>query len=315
VVHIPVLLDEAIDFLRCEPDKIYVDANLGDGGHAEHILRKSSPTGILVGIDRDEDSIKFASNRLSQYKERVFIFHENFKNIKRIVREGAGLLNVNGILFDLGISTRQLLTAERGFSFSQDAPLDMRMDRSKGASAKEIVNNTDEDELRKIIWRYGEERWAKRIAHAIVRDRKKMPIATTSQLSSIVVSAIPASQRPQRIHPATKTFQAIRIAVNGEIEVLEGAIRDAVEILNIKGRICVISYHSLEDRIVKNLFRELEKGCVCPQDLPRCVCGKEGTIKIMTKKPVTPSEAEVKKNPRARSAKLRAAEKIVVSDQ
>ena len=310
MVHIPVLLDEVINFLQCEPDNIYVDANLGDGGHAEHILKKSSPTGILIGIDRDEDSIKFASDRLSEYRERIFIFHDNFKNIKNVVRGRAGFSNVDGILFDLGVSTRQLMTAERGFSFSSDAPLDMRMDRSSGVTAKEIVNNFEEEKLRGIIYKYGEERWAKKIAHAIVRERGKMPIDTTSQLSGIVVSAIPPAHRSQRIHPATKTFQAIRIAVNGEIEILKDAIRDAVDILNIEGRICVISYHSLEDRIVKNLFREIEHGCICPHDIPKCICGRKGAIKILTRKPVTPSEEEVRRNPRSRSAKLRAAEKV-----
>ena len=321
MVHIPVLLDEVINFLRCEPCKrpkvlrgepcnIYVDANLGDGGHAEHILKKSSPTGILIGIDRDEDSIKFASDRLSSYRERVHIFHDNFKNIKDVVSGRAGFSKVDGILFDLGVSTRQLMTAERGFSFSQDAPLDMRMDRSRGVTAKEVVNNFEEEKLSNIIYKYGEEKWAKKIARAIVRERGKMPVDTTSQLSDIVVSAIPPAHRSQRIHSATRTFQAIRIAVNGEIEILEDAIRDAIDVLNIEGRICIISYHSLEDRIVKNLFREIEHGCTCPHDIPKCICGRKGVIKILTKRPVTPSEEEVRRNPRSRSAKLRAAEKI-----
>jgi len=321
MVHIPVLLDEVINFLRCEPCKrpkvlrgepcnIYVDANLGDGGHAEHILKKSSPTGILIGIDRDEDSIKFASDRLSSYRERVHIFHDNFKNMKYVVSGRAGFSKVDGILFDLGVSTRQLMTAERGFSFSQDAPLDMRMDRSRGVTAKEVVNNFEEEKLSNIIYKYGEEKWAKKIARAIVRERGKMPVDTTSQLSDIVVSAIPPAHRSQRIHSATRTFQAIRIAVNGEIEILEDAIRDAIDVLNIEGRICIISYHSLEDRIVKNLFREIEHGCTCPHDIPKCICGRKGVIKILTKRPVTPSEEEVRRNPRSRSAKLRAAEKI-----
>lgn len=310
MVHIPVLLNEVVNFLQCEPDKIYVDANLGDGGHAEQILKKSSPAGILIGIDRDEDSIKFASDRLSSYKERVHIFHDNFKNIKDVVRGRGGFSKVDGILFDLGVSTRQLMTAERGFSFSSDAPLDMRMDRSRGITAKEVVNNFEEEKLRDIIYKYGEERWAKKIAHAIVRERGKMSIETTSQLSGIVVSAIPPAHRSQRIHPATKTFQAIRIAVNSEIEILEDAVRNAVDVLNEKGKICVISYHSLEDRIVKNLFREMEHGCICPHDIPKCICGRKGVIKILTKKPVTPSEEEVRRNPRSRSAKLRAAERI-----
>ena len=321
MVHIPVLLDEVINFLRCEPCKrpkvlrgepcnIYVDANLGDGGHAEHILKKSLPTGILIGIDRDEDSIKFASDRLSSYRERVHIFHDNFKNMKYVVSGRAGFSKVDGILFDLGVSTRQLMTAERGFSFSQDAPLDMRMDRSRGVTAKEVVNNFEEEKLSGIIYKYGEEKWAKKIARAIVRERGKMPVDTTSRLSDIVVSAIPPAHRSQRIHSATRTFQAIRIAVNGEIEILEDAIRDAIDVLNIEGRICIISYHSLEDRIVKNLFREIEHGCTCPHDIPKCICGRKGVIKILTKRPVTPSEEEVRRNPRSRSAKLRAAEKI-----
>jgi 16S rRNA (cytosine1402-N4)-methyltransferase len=312
VLHISVLLNEVIDFLRCEPGKVYVDATLGDGGHAEEILKRSSPSGILIGIDRDEVSLGFAKNRLSAYKDRIFLFHENFWEIKNVIRSKAGISNkgVDGILFDLGVSTRQLMTAERGFSFSKDAPLDMRMDRSGAVTAAEIINNKSEKELRDIIWRYGEDRRAKEIARAIVRERSKSPITTTSRLSNIVVSAIPPAYRSKRIHPATKTFQSVRIAVNSEMEILEGAIRDAVALLNAGGRICIISYHSLEDRIVKNLFRELEKGCICPPNIPQCVCGKKGIIKILTKKPVSPSEEEIKRNPRSRSAKLRAAEKI-----
>jgi len=202
------------------------------------------------------------------------------------------------------------MTAERGFSFSRDAPLDMRMDRSDNMVAEEIINNTSEEQLRDIIWKYGEERWAGRIARSIIREREKMPIKTTFQLVKIVVSAIPPAYRSKRIHPATKTFQSIRIAVNNEIEILKDTIRDAIDILNPGGRICVISYHSLEDRIVKNLFRELERGCICPPSLPICVCGRKGIIKIVTKRHIAPSEDEIKKNPRARSAKLRGAEKI-----
>lgn len=311
MVHLPVLLNEAINFLQCESGKIYVDTTLGDGGHAEYILKKSSPDGLLIGIDRDEDSIKFTRKRLTSYKERMFLFHGNFANMKNIIKEKAGISKVDGILFDLGVSTRQLMMAERGFSFSHDAPLDMRMDRSTALNAAEIINKASEDKLIDIIKRYGEERWAKKVAHAIVRERREMPVTGTSQLSNIVISAIPPAYRfGKRIHPATKTFQAIRIAVNKEIEVLEDAIRDAIDILNIGGRICVISYHSLEDRVVKVLFREVERGCICPHDIPECICGRKGVIRILTKKPLTPSDEEIKKNPRSRSAKLRVAERI-----
>jgi 16S rRNA (cytosine1402-N4)-methyltransferase len=311
MVHIPVLLHEVIDFLQCESDKVYVDATLGDGGHAEYILKKSSPAGILIGIDRDEDSIRFASNRLSLYKKRIFLFHENFRNIKNIINNKVGIPMVDGILFDLGVSTRQLMTAERGFSFSHDAPLDMRMDRSSGVNAAEIIHDTSEKELRDIIFRYGEERWAGEISRAICRERKKMPLTTTSQLAEVIVSAIPPAYRYKRIHPATKTFQAIRIFVNNELGILGDAIRDAITILNSGGRVCVVSYHSLEDRVVKNLFKEMERGCICPPHIPRCICGREGIINIVTKKPVIPSEEEVTINPRSRSAKLRVAEKTI----
>ncbi|MEK6544976.1 MAG: 16S rRNA (cytosine(1402)-N(4))-methyltransferase RsmH [Nitrospinota bacterium] len=309
MLHIPVLLDEVINQLQCQQNRIYVDATLGDGGHAEEILKKSSPSGILIGIDRDEDSIRFAEKRLYSYRERVFLFRENFRNIKNVINK-IEIYNVDGVLFDLGVSTRQFMIAERGFSFSRDAPLDMRMDRSDNMVAEEIINDTSEEQLRDIIWKYGEERWAGRIARSIIREREKMPIKTTFQLAKIVFSAIPPAYRSKRIHPATKTFQSIRIAVNNEIEILKDTIRDAIDILNPGGRICVISYHSLEDRIVKNLFRELERGCICPPALPICVCGRKGIIKIVTKRHIAPSEDEIKKNPRARSAKLRGAEKI-----
>lgn len=307
--HIPVLLKVAVDLLQCKSGGIYVDCTLGAGGHAEEILKWSAPDGILIGMDQDENILKIAQERLREYKERVRLVHGNFSDIKEIVKS-EGVEMVDGILFDLGVSSYQLDDKERGFSFMYDAPLDMRMNKKAKTTAADIVNSASERELSEIIFKYGEERFAKRIAASIVREREKSPISATLRLSDIVIRAIPKRFQPSRIHPATKTFQALRIAVNDELNVLEKGITDAVSILKPNGRLCAISFHSLEDRIVKKGFQRMEKGCICPPRIPVCQCGIMPSIKIITRRPITSGDEEIQTNPRARSAKLRAAEKI-----
>lgn len=286
--HIPVLLKGVIEYLDCRPNKIYVDCTVGEGGHAEEILNKTFPEGRLIGIDRDADALKVAEERLRRFANRFVLINDDFENISEILKE-QGIERVDGILFDLGVSSLQLEDAGRGFSFLTDAPLDMRMDRREKVKASDLINTLSEDELRELIYRYGEERWAKRIAAAIVRERRKKPIERTSQLVEVITRAVPAPYRYRRIHPATRTFQTLRIAVNRELEVLPRALQEASGHLNVGGRLCVISFHSLEDRIVKNTLKSLP-------------------LRVLTKKPVTPSEEEITINPRARSAKLRAAE-------
>lgn len=308
IKHIPVLLKEAIELLNCKSSGIYIDCTVGAGGHAERILELTSPDGKVVGIDQDEEILKIAEGRLKRFGERVRLMHGNFSDIKGIMKDE----KADGILFDLGVSSYQLEDKERGFSFMSDAPLDMRMDKKAEATAADIINSSSERELSDIIFKYGEERFAKRIASFIVREREKKPITTTLQLSNIITKAIPARFHPRDIHPATRTFQALRIAVNRELEILEKSLLNAVDILKPKGRICVISFHSLEDRIVKRTFQRLEKGCICPPKIPVCQCGIKPSVRIITKKPVTPAEEEINANPRSRSAKLRTAEKLQV---
>ncbi len=308
-MHIPVLVKEVIDFLRCESSGVYVDCTIGDGGHSYAILSRSAPGGMVVGIDQDIEALKYAKERLSCFKERVIFIHDNFCNIKEILKR-INILKVDGILLDLGVSSRQLDSAERGFSFSHDAPLDMRMDRRRGISAADLVNDLSFKDLLGILRRYGEERWSYRIVKAIVREREAHPIRSTSQLADIVKSVIPISYRSKKIHPATKTFQALRIEVNKELTVLEEVLRDAVDLLNHGSRICVISFHSLEDRIVKEIFRGMERECSCPSEIPVCMCRGKRTLRGLTKKPVIPSEDEISINPRSRSAKLRVAERL-----
>ncbi len=306
--HIPVLLKETVELLQCKKGGRYIDCTVGAGGHAERILELTSPDGVVVGIDQDEDILKIAEERLKRFGERVRLVHGNFSDIKGIIKDE----RADAILLDLGVSSYQLEDKERGFSFMSDAPLDMRMDKKAEITAADIVNKSSERELSDIIFKYGEERFAKRIASFIVNERGSKPVTTTTQLSNIIMKAIPARFRPRDIHPATRTFQALRIAVNHELEILEKSILNAVDILKPEGRMCIISFHSLEDRIVKRTFQRLEKGCICPPKIPICQCGIKPSIKIITKRPVTPSEMEIKANPRSRSAKLRTAEKLQV---
>jgi len=306
--HVSVLLEETIAGLKVKPDGIYVDCTLGGGGHSQAILERLGSKGVLIGIDQDLEAIQTARQRLINYPARFEAVHANYKELTKIVNE-IGYLAVDGVLFDLGVSSYQLDNAERGFSYKQDAPLDMRMDQTNPLTAEDLVNNLSEDELADIIWRYGEERWAKRIAKFIVERRTIKPIKTTGQLVDIIKAAIPAGARREGPHPAKRTFQALRIEVNKELEVLEKALEDAAKLLNKGGRIAVITFHSLEDRVVKEKFKELAKGCECPPSFPVCVCGKKPTLRVITKKPVVPSAEEIEANPRARSSKLRIGEK------
>ncbi|AIS52715.1 ribosomal RNA small subunit methyltransferase H [Thermoanaerobacter kivui] len=305
-VHKSVLLKESIEYLNIKADGIYVDGTLGGGGHSEEILKRLK-AGRLIAIDRDIDAINAAKERLKDYKN-VYYVNDNFKNIKEILKN-LKIDKVDGILLDLGVSSYQLDETQRGFSYMKDAPLDMRMDKESPFSAYDVVNKYSEEELERVIKEYGEEKWASRIAKFIVEARKKSEIKTTFQLVEIIKNAIPASARREGPHPAKRTFQAIRIEVNEELKDLDKAIEDMVEVLRGKGRIAIITFHSLEDRIVKNTFKRLEKPCICPPKMP-CTCGKKPLIKIITKKPVMSSKEELEVNPRSRSAKLRVAEKL-----
>lgn len=309
MIHEPVLTGEVLEMLQIKNDGVYLDGTLGDGGHAEQILSKLGPRGLLVAFDQDKDAISFAGKRLQPYKSRLKIFHENFKNAGKLLnKEKIGLLD--GILLDLGVSSRQLENPKRGFSFSSNAFLDMRMDQGAKTTAFDLVNYSPENELVKIFKEYGEERWAKRIAKNIAITRKKKQIQTTGELNELIFSTVPAKSKKYKIHPSTRVFQALRIAVNKELDALKTILDDGIECLKPAGKFCIISFHSLEDRLVKTRFRQYEKGCVCPPKIPYCVCGKKSLLKVITKRPVVPSEEEIKKNSRARSAKLRVAQKI-----
>lgn len=307
--HETVLLNETVDNLNIDPKGIYVDGTLGGGGHSELICSRLDEEGLLIGVDQDEVAIKYAKERLEKFSNRRMFVNNNFSNIKDVLNE-LGIEKINGIIMDLGVSSYQLDTKERGFSYMQDAELDMRMDRSKSLTAKEVVNTYSEQELQKIIKLYGEEKWASRIAKFIVQERTEAEIETTGQLVDTIKKAIPAKARREGPHPAKRTFQAIRIEVNNELGILEQTVKDVSEVLESGGRICIITFHSLEDRIIKNIYRELAKGCICPPELPICQCDNEPTLKVITRKPLYPSEMEISNNPRSRSAKLRVAEKI-----
>lgn len=307
--HIPVMLNECIDSLNIKPDGIYVDGTLGGAGHSSQIVRRLGENGLLIGIDRDENAIKAAGERLCGYDGRVLIVKNNFKNINEVLKS-ADIDKIDGALLDLGVSSHQLDEASRGFSYMHDAPLDMRMDRDEAKSAYDVINVYDENRLAEIIFDYGEERWAKRIAKFIADGRKAKPIETTGELVKIISAAIPKGARMNGGNPAKRTFQAIRIEVNGELEILRGAIDDFAGHLNAGGRLAVITFHSLEDRIVKEEFARLARGCTCPKEFPVCVCGNKPSVKVLTGKPITASEAELEQNSRSKSAKLRVIEKL-----
>jgi len=288
------MVEEVMDLLRCEPGRTYVDGTLGGGGHSEEILKRTDPDGVVIGMEWDQNAIDEAKKRLKPYGGRARIFRENFVHLSEILKT-MKIESVDGILLDLGLSSIQLEREERGFSFREEGPLDMRMDERRDCTAADLVNGLPLEELERILFEYGEERWARRIARAIVSEREREPIQTTRALSKIVYGAIPKKFQSRRIDPATRTFQALRIRVNEELENLKGMLESGWKVLRKEGRMCILSFHSLEDRMVKEAFRKLER---------------EGVMHILTKKPLTPSEEEQKKNPRARSAKLRCAEKI-----
>lgn len=301
--HKSVLLQECIDGLAIRPDGIYVDGTTGGGGHSLEIVKRLT-TGRLICIDQDLDAHAAAKIRLADYLDKITFVHDNFGNIGQIL-DRLHIAQIDGMLMDIGVSSYQLDEAERGFSYQQDAPLDMRMDESKPFSAYDVVNTYSEADLNRIIYTYGEERWAKRIAQFIVKQREISPIQTTGELVEIIKKAIPKGARKDGPHPAKRTFQAIRIEVNAELEVLENAIAQAAQRLTSGGRLCIITFHSLEDRIVKEAFRKQENPCICPPEFPVCVCGRKPNGKVITRKPIVPSQQEIEQNPRARSAKLR----------
>lgn len=306
--HVSVLLNECIDALDIKEDGIYVDCTLGGAGHSSHILKHLSKDGMLIGIDQDTDALRAAKERLNDFTNVKYV-HNNFYNIDSILNE-IDVEKVDGILMDLGVSSYQLDEGERGFSYMQDAPLDMRMNRDNDFSAYEIVNGYSEEALHKIIKDYGEERFAKRIANFIVNRRAEKPIETTLELVDIIKAAIPAKMRRDGPHPAKRTFQAIRIEVNSELKILNKAIEDGVNRLNPGGRMAIITFHSLEDRIVKLKFRELQDPCTCPREFPVCACGKSPIVKLISRKGIAPTKEEIEENPRSRSAKLRVVEKL-----
>ena len=306
--HVSVLLSECVRYLNIRPGGVYVDGTLGLGGHSEAIAGKLT-TGRLIGIDRDDRALAHAGARLSRFGERVTLVKGNFGDLKELLAS-AGVEKADGMLFDLGVSSPQLDDASRGFSYSQDAPLDMRMDESQAFSAEQLVNTAGESELRSILWRYGEERYAGRIAAAIAARREEAPIRTTGELVDIIRKTMPASALREKQHPAKRCFQALRIAVNDELGSLERMLSQAPDLLVTGGRLLVISFHSLEDRLVKEAIRSRENGCTCPKDFPVCTCGFVQTLRSVTRKPVVPTQEEIASNPRARSAHLRIAERV-----
>lgn len=308
-VHKSVLLDETVDSLCIKPDGIYVDGTLGGGGHAFEVASRLSDTGRLIGIDQDEDAIKAAGIRLEPFASKVTIVRNNYRNIQEVL-DTLGIKKVDGIYLDLGVSSYQLDTAERGFTYrEEDAALDMRMDRRNPMTAADLINTYSEQELYRIIRDYGEDRFAKNIAKHIVRAREKEPIRTTGQLNEIIKAAIPAKVRATGGHPSKRTYQAIRIELNHELDVLNESIDTMISLLNSGGRLSIITFHSLEDRIVKTRFRINENPCTCPPEFPVCVCGKKSKGKVITRKPILPSEEEILQNSRSKSAKLRVFEK------
>jgi len=307
--HIPVLLNECIDYLAIRPDGIYCDGTIGGGGHASRICGKLSDRGTLIGIDKDADAIEASRGKLADAGCKTVFVQDDYADIKAVLAD-QGIKGIDGALLDLGVSSYQLDNKERGFSYMQDAPLDMRMDQAGDLTAYDVINGYDRDAITRVISEYGEERWAKRIAEFIVERRKESPIRTTGELVDIIKAAIPAKARRNGPHPAKRTFQAIRIEVNNELEGLKSAVDDFIDVLNPGGRLCIITFHSLEDRIVKERFNKRFDPCICPPEFPVCVCGRVGDVKKITRKPVVPQDEEIEGNPRARSAKLRVIEKL-----
>ena len=308
--HKSVLLNETIDALRIKPNGIYVDGTLGGGGHSYEICKRLSDKGRLIGIDQDAAAIEAATERLGEFKDRVTIIRSNYCEMKRQLNS-IGVTAVDGIILDLGVSSYQLDTAERGFTYREDVPLDMRMDQRQARTAKDIVNDYSEMELYRIIRDYGEDKFAKNIAKHIVQARQEKPLETTGELIQAIKAAIPMKVRAVGGHPAKKTFQAIRIELNNELGVLKDSLDDMVDLLNDKGRLCIITFHSLEDRIVKNHFRTSENPCICPKEFPVCVCGRISKGKVITRKPILPGEEELEENSRSKSAKLRVFERSI----
>lgn len=307
--HKPVLFEECMEGLAIRPDGIYVDGTAGGGNHSFGIASRLGEGGRLIAIDQDADAIRAAGEKLKPFSDRVTVVRSNFRQIADVCRM-LGIEKIDGLLLDLGVSSYQLDTAERGFSYQADAPLDMRMDSRNPLTAYDVVNGYTEQQLRRIFFDYGEERFSARIASAILRHREQAPIQTTGELVRIIKEAIPAGARDGGHHPAKRTFQAIRIEVNAELDVIEPALRSAVAMLNPGGRAAVITFHSLEDRIVKQTFADLATGCTCPKSLPVCVCGRRPVVRLVNRKPILPGDAELAENPRSRSAKLRIAEKL-----
>ncbi|MBC8571695.1 16S rRNA (cytosine(1402)-N(4))-methyltransferase RsmH [Jingyaoa shaoxingensis] len=308
--HKSVLLNETIDALKIKPDGIYVDGTLGGGGHSYEICKRLSDKGRLIGIDQDAAAIEAASERLGEFKDRVTIIRSNYCEMKKQLNS-IGVTSVDGIILDLGVSSYQLDTAERGFTYREDVPLDMRMDQRQARTAKDIVNEYSEMELYRIIRDYGEDKFAKNIAKHIVQARQERPLETTGELIQAIKAAIPMKVRAVGGHPAKKTFQAIRIELNNELGVLRDSLDDMIDLLNDEGRLCIITFHSLEDRIVKNHFRTSEHPCICPKEFPVCVCGRISKGKVVTRKPILPGEEELEENSRSKSAKLRVFERSI----
>ena len=307
--HISILLSECLDSLNIRPDGVYVDATLGGAGHSLHIAQRLTEGGRLISIDRDDMALANAEKRLAEVRDRVTLVKSDFRNIDTAVAS-CGVEQVDGILFDLGVSSPQLDIAERGFSYMHDAKLDMRMDQQQQLSAYEVVNEWDRNEIRRILWEYGEERYAPQIAAAIQRAREQKPIETTLELVDIIRGAMPPQALREKQHPAKRSFQAIRIAVNDELKAVQEAMERSIDLLAPGGRLAVITFHSLEDRIVKNAFRSAAQGCTCPKDFPVCVCGNVPILKVITRKPLVAQPDEVERNPRARSAKIRVAQRL-----
>jgi 16S rRNA (cytosine1402-N4)-methyltransferase len=306
--HVSIMLEDCIKGLNIIPEGIYLDGTMGGAGHSSEIVKHLSETGTLIGVDQDQNALRASKDRLKEYDNVIFV-HNNFSNIKDILKE-LKIEKIDGILLDLGVSSHQLDVPERGFSYMQDAPLDMRMNMDSEFSAMDVVNEYTKEELIRVIRDYGEEKWASRVAEFIVKERSLKPISTTYELVEIIKAAIPAAARREGPHPAKRTFQAIRIEVNKEIEILERAVNDCLDVLEEGGRLCIITFHSLEDRIVKNVYKKRENPCTCPPSFPICNCNQKSDVRVITRKPIVPNEEELEINPRSRSAKLRIAEKI-----